>query len=41
MLSSEVWCCVGPVKTNISEECVVSIFRVEIIHIQGRALAVG
>jgi hypothetical protein len=34
---SGIWCHVGLVRTDVSEERVASIFRVEIIHKEGAA----
>jgi hypothetical protein len=41
MMCSGMWRRVGILKTDSSEERVVSIFRVERILERGRALAVG
>jgi hypothetical protein len=35
-----MWCCVDLMRTDVSEECVASIFS-EIIYKRGNALAVG
>jgi hypothetical protein len=40
MPSSEMWSSLGLVRTVVSEERVVSIFRMERIHQLGRTLAV-
>jgi hypothetical protein len=40
MPSSEMWRHVGLVRNDVSEECVVSIFRMERISEPGTALAV-